>query len=685
MSTDRRRFLELSAVSVVSSSLPTFAFAQTGASPMMVTADSIDPLFNDPMIETNEERSSPLPHRYVHGSFKGTPGKFSFYFPPKERYRGRFYHNTYPLHLDSDVGPSPIDFKINEGNIDFAFSSGGYLVQTNQGGSFAQRFDPDPTISSGYRLNAAAAKFSRVVAEQIYGTGRRPYGYIHGGSGGSYQTIGCAENTTGVWDGFLPYVMGCTYALGGLWWPREYAVYVLGRRNRFPGVVDALDPGGSGDPYADLDAVERAALREAELMGFPPGGWYQYDTLGGSGGGQGDKTFVEDFWTKPGYAGADPNSPFRQWRVRHETTIASVTPGAQTAVELASVPDAHLTGSQLVVLSGAAAGKTISIGQIDGRTLRIGAGGGPMAMLGGGSASSPAKDLKPGDKVRLDNSAFLASLTYQRHTLPPSTEFAGWNQYRGPDGAPLHPQRPLGPVPSVSTVGSVMSGRITGKVLVMEAMMDIHAWPWQADWYRSKVKAALGPKFDDNFALWFIDNAQHDVPGHFGTQGIAKRARARSVNPVGALQQGLRDLTQWVERGIKPAETRYTVKDTQVHLPATARERGGIQPVVTLRANGGVLARVKVGEPVKFKGAAEVPGKAGKIVGAEWDFEGVGEDGKTVTIAMPQSDIQFAAEHIYDRPGTYFALLRAYSQREGDSQAPYGRVENLSRVRVVVT
>ena len=90
----------------------------------------------------------------------------------------------------------------------------------------------------------------------------------------------------------------------------------------------------------------------------------------------------------------------------------------------------------------------------------------------------------------------------------------GWNQFRDADGQPIYPQRDLliGPVAAAGTAGSVPNGRIHGKMLVVEVLMDIDALPWQADWYRSQVKEALGSSFEDNFALWFIDHAQHDNP-----------------------------------------------------------------------------------------------------------------------------------------------------------------------------
>jgi hypothetical protein len=47
--------------------------------PVLVTEDSVDPLFTEPYIDLNELRESPVRHRYVHGGFKGTGARFSFY------------------------------------------------------------------------------------------------------------------------------------------------------------------------------------------------------------------------------------------------------------------------------------------------------------------------------------------------------------------------------------------------------------------------------------------------------------------------------------------------------------------------------------------------------------------------------------------------------------------------------
>src|SRR6516225_4085597 len=134
--------------------------------PMLVTGDCVDPRFNDPYVDIDEQRNTPVPHRYVHGGFKGTDARFSFYFPPREQYQGRFFQNTHQLLTSENAAPATIAF---------AVASGGYYVQTNIGG--AERATTteqavfgklDPTVG-GYRVNAEAAKFSRVKATEIYG------------------------------------------------------------------------------------------------------------------------------------------------------------------------------------------------------------------------------------------------------------------------------------------------------------------------------------------------------------------------------------------------------------------------------------------------------------------------------------------------------------------------------------
>ena len=65
---------------------------------------------------------------------------------------------------------------------------------------------------------------------------------------------------------------------------------------------------------------------------------------------------------------------------------------------------------------------------------------------------------------------------------------------------------------------------------------------------------------------------------------------------------------------------------------------------------------------------------------------GAGEYCERVT-GLDGSAIQLtlAASHAYAAPGIYFPALRVTSHRRGDTKTPHARVDNLGRVRVVVT
>ena len=639
---------------------------------MTLSEDWVDPLFNDPYIDVNQLRNGAPSHRYVHGGFKGTEARFSFYFPPSDRYQGRFHHNTYPLAVSEDIGPFPIAFEVATGNLGFTLDSGAYYVQTNMGGAFRRG---DPAIAA-YRVNAAAAKYSRIVAADIYGH-HRPFGYLYGGSGGAYQTIGAAEHTSGIWDGFMPFVLGCNNAVPSLWSVRLNALRVLRKRNKLPQVMDAINPGGSGDMFAALNDEERAALKEAALMGFPPRGWYNHETLhnGYFSDVFGaipplDPTYAVDFWTKPGYLGSDPGSSIAADRFQFDTTVSRVMDGPPIRVALTDVPQKELGCAHLVMLSGAAAGKSLHISGADGNAVGFATTSDPAVVDG----------IRSGDKVRIDNSWLLAAQTYQRHQVPPGEDEYGWNQFRDSDGTPVYPQRDvlIGHFFALNSVGSLLSGAIHGKMLLVQALMDIDALPWSADWYSSRVKEALGSGAEDHFALWFIDHAQHDNP-------VTKAAHAHTVKLEGALQQGLRDLSQWVEKGVRPSPTNYKMIASQVEVPEHAGERKGIQPVVELNADGAVRTDISAGQSVSFTAKIEVPQGAGTVVAAEWDFEGVGAYQVEESLGSSRSLALISATYTYDRPGTYYPVIRATSQREGNAQTPYARVQNIARARVVVS
>lgn len=675
------------------------------------SAGGSDPLFAKPYIDIDEWRDKPVRHRYVHGGFKDTDTRFSFYFPPKEKYQGRFFQYITPVPDSENLSQHG---QGEEDRIGFALASGAYFIETNGGGPAGAKLPPppgtDPSVAA-YRANAAAAQYSRVVAQRFYG-GKRPYGYAFGGSGGGFRTIGGAENTAGVWDGVVPYVIGSPMAMPNVFSVRMHAMRVL--NDKFPQIIDAIEPGGSGDMYAGLNDEEKAALREVTRMGFPPQSWFGYKTMGVHAFSilypavvMVDPGYFTDFWSKPGYLGADAPESLRKARVQFSSKIKQVITAADAeqlqldigrmpgqskergsadkawqavqdaaakmpvAFRLESAPPrVQFLGGDLLIQSGSAAGKIVALRQIVG----------DIVVLGLADPAVSAQ-LKAGDAVQVDNSNFLAAQTYHRHQVP-SSDYYVWDQFRGPDGKPLYPQRPLllGPLFTANASGTVPVGKFQGKMIVLSSLWDREAYPWQADWYRNKVKAHLGDKTDANFRLWYVDHALH---GDFTQQ----EDPTHTISYLGALQQALRDLSAWVEKGIAPAATtNYSVVDGQVIVPPSAAERNGIQPVVKLTANGGARADVKAGEPVQFAADIAAPPGTGKIVSAEWDFDGAGE------YAVKEIfDAKRAAEHLtvqrsytFSTPGTYFVTLRAAAQRDGDFATPFARVQNLSRVRVVV-
>jgi hypothetical protein len=687
------------------------AAASAPAQPSQLYSPDTDPLFAQPYVDIDEWRDAPVRHRYVHGGFKGTDTRFSFYLPPKDGYQGRFFQHITPVPDNENLAQKMPAGEFNK--IQSSFESGAYFVETNGGGSIDMTKGSlalaDSTITA-YRANAAAAAYSRKIAIAMYG-GKRPYGYAYGGSGGGFRTIGSIENTRGVWDGVVPYVIGSYMAIPNMFTVRMQALRVL--RDKFPGIIDAMEPGGSGDPYAGLNEREAAVLREVQDMGFPMKTWFGYRTMGLHGfaalyGGvaMADPTYFTEFWTKPGYLGHDHPEYFTGDRIQFKTTVGAPITAAEAAqLRLSTDPFANLTrdfdrggvdtaykgppaeankvvgyrlgtmppqvyflGGDLIVSSGAAKGKRLTLA-----TLR-----GDVIMLGVADARLAAQIL-PGDEVSIDNSNFLAMETYHRHQVP-GPDFKVWDRYRDAAGKPLYPQRPmlLGPLFTKSTAGSLQTGKFEGKMIVAASLWDREAMPWQADWYRQRVKDHLGARTDANFRLWYTDHALHgDEP--------TPDAASRIVTYVPVLQEALRDLALWVEQGkVPPASSGYRIAQGQVVTAPGAAQRLGIQPVVTLRVAGGQRAEVRAGQRVTFTGTIEVPPGAGGVVAAQWDFDGQGKFPASSSVRPGVKRATVSTTYSFARPGTYFVALRGVSQREGDAANPYRRIRNLDRVRVVV-
>lgn len=670
-----------------------------------------DTLFKTPYIDVDEWRDKPVRHRYVHGGFKGTDTRFSFYFPAKEKWEGHFFQYITPVPDNENLSQGAT----GEGDkIGFSVTHGAYFIETNGGGAAATGMPGsgiDPTIAA-YRANAACAQFSRVVAAEIYSTKNHIYGYSFGGSGGAYRTIGGLENTDGVWDGAVPYVLGSPMAIPNVFTVRIHAMRVL--HDKFPQIVDALEPGG-GDMYAGLNEEEKQALTEVTKMGFPPKAWFAYTTLGlhafpvlYPGVKMADAKYFNDFWTLPGYDGADSSNSVYKARIQQSSSIKTIItaelatkfglPAPETAGQARgtadaawksvggaaggipvafqlenTLPDVNFLGGDLVIKSGDAKGKKLFISGISGDKIIV--SNSDMKVLA---------QIKTGDEVTLDNSDFLAAQTYHRHQIPKSTdEYPEWKQFLDASGKPMYPQRTmlLGPLFTQAASGVLPKGKFKGKVILLGSLWDSEAFPWQQDWYRSKVKENFGDSTNDHFRIWFTDHANH---GDYVNPGDPDHL----VSYLGVLQQALLDVSAWVEKGIAPpANTNYTVTDGQVVVPPNAAERKGIQPTITLKANGSESTSVDVNNAVVFTAVIDLPPNTGKIVSAAWDFEDAGTfavEGKLIADNKNVNRITLKTTHTFTKSGTYFPTLRVASQRQGDTNTPYTLIKNLGSVKIVV-
>jgi hypothetical protein len=656
-----------------------------------------DPFFGPAFIDADEWRDAPIRHRYVHGGFEGTDTRFAFYFPETRFYDGRFVqllegglggHEGDALHSAAMIGPT-VEW--------LAKKFGAYFIECNQGHIGLDPGPSDPTITT-YRANAESARYARSLATAMYGWAPH-HGYLVGPSGGGIRTWQCMEHVHDVWDGGVPFVAGDPEAVSG---PDAgpLAAAVAGLLGpKLAGVVDALEPGG-GDPFAGLNDAEQESLRSLfESTGFPRRGLFQHTRPSSDLAlaplfiaGLADPAFVEDFWTTPGYAGADGELADRLVEEKlvitkvlsvDELNRLGITDHAAAFADSRSPGEERATSFEYVWVGLQAASPIppdtqfatlrITTGEATGKQLVCYGTFGDVVVVGG-SGMYHARDLAPGDEVVIDNRSYLAAC--HRHLYP----------QRRP--AELH----LG---STRVVNLPMCGRFHGKMIMVNAALDGLATPLNGLTYDRKVRAAYGAAAEDRWRLWWADNSGHT--GDSGLPGPRPVLQTRVIKYGGIVSQALSDLVDWVERGIEPpASTSYRFENGQLELPSSASERHGVQPVVVATANGGKRAEVTVGEEVVFEAVAEAPDGGGAIVGVEWDFDGTG------LFAVKQSDVGTGRTAVrvrvaqrFDVAGTFFPAVRVIARRPGDEDwsgvAPAAQTPllptgllNLDRVRVVV-
>ena len=150
------------------------------------------------------------------------------------------------------------------------------------------------------------------------------HSYVYGGSGGARRSPLCLAYAPDVWDGALPFMGDAKDGDHGDFAPLARRAGQLRARcstssacsvTRCDDVVDAMWPGGSGDPFADLDTHQREELASLYRIGYPArrrvhdrpadGADLAVGVDGRAAVQREDPRTGRAFWTEPGHVGHD--------------------------------------------------------------------------------------------------------------------------------------------------------------------------------------------------------------------------------------------------------------------------------------------------------------------------------------------------------------------------------------------
>lgn len=678
-----------------------------------------DPYFGRPYIDRDEFREKPYPNRNVHGGFENTDTRFTFYFPAQEEWGGRMYHPLEGAHAGHEEAFAGVMGQLL-GGLEMMVGLGGYMVESNCG-HIGDDLDPragvDPGLY-GYRASIESARFSKHIARQIYG--REPdYSYVWGGSGGGRRSPLCLEYCDGVYDGALPFMGGGNIEPHGtnsrvqseqpVHFGAMFNVQRLLQGDKLDRVIDAMQPGGSGDPYEGLTFHERSELANLYRLGYPRGDEFMIAKPMGqmwlwtSIAGlllEEDADYFRNFWTQPGYIGHDEPQWVANDLIDAHLPITRIVTAQDMMGEDFAGPEfadakpmalmqASSTGQwdlpvaiEVKGLSGGyrtGSGIRVESGDIAGRQLYCMKNVGDFYFCDGRAEANILRfrGAKVGDMVHIENRAFLAFCYMYRYHLSDDP----LNDFLRVDGQPIFPQHG---VPLASPLmGVPYSGQFEGKLLWIHHTHDASLWPPQGVIYKRAVEQAQGEaKAREKFRLQWTENAEH-VPPMLLPSNPKRATTTWLIDYMPSIEQGLADLAAWVEKGVVPAETHYTFADGKVSLPATAAERGGTQPVVRVEVDGAVLAHAAVGEVVRVAVQAEAPAGAGTFTQLHWATRADGAFDRGGEVAPGQTVLAETIECSFDAPGTYFVTARARLNREGDPKARR-QIENLASARIIV-
>jgi hypothetical protein len=248
--------------------------------------------------DTVEERLTPVPHCYLHGTLD-TDRSFRIQLP--SAWNGKFV-------LGMGGGWGGDEFSAASTIGDIVLGEGYAYAESNQGRP-TPVFDEDDTWRElHFVANHQLTQFAERIIRRHYGSAPSRK-YLFGSSGGGWRALAQLERYPGVYDGagirnpaIEPRNLTYTFSV--------FDKYFRTIQPRLAAIIAARDL--KEDPPEVLTPEEATALDELYAAGLTRGGEFNWPATDASTIGLGypvfrlfDPTYLEDFWTTPGYAGHD--------------------------------------------------------------------------------------------------------------------------------------------------------------------------------------------------------------------------------------------------------------------------------------------------------------------------------------------------------------------------------------------
>lgn len=618
-------------------------------------------------VDTVEGRLIPAPHCYIHGTLGGD-ARFRIQLPAA-------WNGKYVLGMGGGWGGDEFSGASTIGDI--VIASGYAYAESNQGRP-APVFDQADTFQELTTIrNHQLTQFATGKIVQRYGQppSRR---YLFGSSGGGWRSLSQLERYPQTYDGagvrnpaIEPRNLVFTYSV----FDRNFPTFLA----KLDAIVNARDL--RQDPATVLTAAEAAALNEIYDAGLSRGGEFNWPATDGSTIGLAfpvfrlfDKIYLDDFWTKPGYAGHDGEVAGQIVEGITGSVTAVGTPNAEgqifTFTDAAKVFAANrVKGYRVTFTSGTLTGVAFDVSTNTATRLTV------------TGFDRPLNGIQVGDAYTMDNRNFLAWSHYHRHIV--QCEFPEYKTFCA-GGQAIYVQRPAAVQQAYKNHNATLTGQIHAPVVTTAQDLDHLVWPPIIHRYFDDVRAALGGRAGDMLRVYWNEHHIHGNPSANQIDRIVERDSSWHL----AFQL----MVRWVEDGVPPPpDTVVSITPGSVVFPPAAAERKGLQPTVSATANGATRIVVPAGSTVALNGVAASP--IGKVAKYEWDFEGNNSydcDSDPITPLadcgggplVPAPQVSVPAVHVYTTPGTYFATVRVHD--DTDNPGPFDGIENLARVIVVV-